>query len=535
MASWVIARLRWHWLIRRSVEFRDSIWFWPAVMSLGALGLFWLTTWLDNQDSLIAAMDALPAWTNMLLFSGDTEAARGLLGTVAGMCATILGISFSVTLVTVQLTATKYITPVMPHFERDRVTQVVMGTYLATVIYALLVLRTIRLEEPAFVPTIGVNLTMVLAVVALFMLILFVSNVIEFVRPGAFLRSTLADARTAVATMNEAEDKPWLTADRARCKPSLMPEAAIPIVARVEGLLTSRVWDDMLACAQVELGKHRGAGLTWTLYLHHHLGEEVQRGDPLAHLLLPPGAGDPELLVAWVNWAHDLGGLRQRNIDVDYGIETLAGMTVKGTTQGDLDVTFQGVDCMMALLPILAREPEPAECMILEAAGNRLVIYKEPVDLFGKLMRELTLVSEVALASSLPFRQVTEGLSQRFAEMLIAMLQRDDFDTFFRVVRHLRPWYETSYYHMGWIHGLRHLTNNLVEVAAVAAADGHPGTFEAILELMVSMRDEAAPGGMTHQALSEGLVAIAHRVDLPSLSISLVDDIRRAAERREEP
>jgi uncharacterized membrane protein len=61
---------------------------------------------------------------------------------------------------------------------RDTTTQVVLGTFVATFLYCLLVLRTIRrAEEIVFVPHLSVTLGVLLAVVSVGVLIYFIHHV----------------------------------------------------------------------------------------------------------------------------------------------------------------------------------------------------------------------------------------------------------------------------------------------------------------------------------------------------------------------
>ena len=61
---------------------------------------------------------------------------------------------------------------------RDTTTQTVLGTFVATFLYCLLVLRTIRrAEQIAFVPHLSVTLGVLLAVVSVGVLIYFIHHV----------------------------------------------------------------------------------------------------------------------------------------------------------------------------------------------------------------------------------------------------------------------------------------------------------------------------------------------------------------------
>ena len=78
------------------------------------------------------------------LFGAGPEGARGMLSTIAGSMMTVMGITFSMTLVALALASSQYSSRILRNFMRDRVTQVVLGIFAGIFTYCLIVLRTIR-------------------------------------------------------------------------------------------------------------------------------------------------------------------------------------------------------------------------------------------------------------------------------------------------------------------------------------------------------------------------------------------------------
>jgi len=82
------------------------------------------------------------------------------------------------TLVALSLTSSQFGPRLLRNFMRDRTNQVVLGTFVATFLYCLLVLRTIRrADESAFVPHLSVTVGVLMAVASLAVLIYFVHHV----------------------------------------------------------------------------------------------------------------------------------------------------------------------------------------------------------------------------------------------------------------------------------------------------------------------------------------------------------------------
>lgn len=135
-----------------------------------ALGLFSVS--VDETVTTWLALNL--GWS----FTGGAEGASAVLGVVAGSMITIAGVVFSMTLVTLSLASSQLGPRLLRSFMRDSTTQMVLGTFIATFLYCLIVLRTIRrAEEFTFVPHMSVSLGVLLAVVSVGVLIYFIHHV----------------------------------------------------------------------------------------------------------------------------------------------------------------------------------------------------------------------------------------------------------------------------------------------------------------------------------------------------------------------
>ncbi|MGB7882774.1 MAG: DUF2254 family protein, partial [Nitrososphaeraceae archaeon] len=81
--------------------FTQSILYLPVIFVVGAVLLFLWTSRLDELYYQKITLD-VPYLTS-LIFAGSSDAARSILSTIAAGWATILGVAFSVTLITLQL------------------------------------------------------------------------------------------------------------------------------------------------------------------------------------------------------------------------------------------------------------------------------------------------------------------------------------------------------------------------------------------------------------------------------------------------
>ncbi|MHB8994355.1 MAG: DUF2254 domain-containing protein [Armatimonadota bacterium] len=125
------------------------------------------------------------------LFSGQADAARQLLAAIAGSLITVISISFSITILALQQVATQYSPRVLRNFTADRANQVVLGSYLGTFIYSLLVLRAIRSGEEggeSFVPALSITAAFVFSVFCIGLLIFFISHIAGTLQVGNIVR-----------------------------------------------------------------------------------------------------------------------------------------------------------------------------------------------------------------------------------------------------------------------------------------------------------------------------------------------------------
>ncbi len=111
-----------------------------------------------------------------------------MLSAIAGSMITVAGLTFSITMLTLQLAASQFGPRMLRDFMRDRGNQLVLGTFIATFLYCLLVLRTVRgTEEASFTPHLAVAFGVLLAIASLAVLIFFVHHVATSIRVETLL------------------------------------------------------------------------------------------------------------------------------------------------------------------------------------------------------------------------------------------------------------------------------------------------------------------------------------------------------------
>jgi len=151
---------------------RTNFWLMPSLEVLASILLFWGTWEIDR--AVYHGTLSLPAWVE----AGSADTARGILLAVAAAIMTVIGINFSVTIVTLTLASTQFGPRMLRNFIRDRGTQLTLGTFVATAVYCVLVLVSIGpAQHGVFVPHLSVNFVYLLVLVDLGVLIYFLHHI----------------------------------------------------------------------------------------------------------------------------------------------------------------------------------------------------------------------------------------------------------------------------------------------------------------------------------------------------------------------
>ncbi len=171
----------------------NSFWFLPAVIALMAAGAAFGIVAVDH------ALGAKWADHTGWIWSGGADGARSVLSVIAGSVMTVVSIVFSLTITTLAQTSSHYGPRVLRNFTSDKGVQFTLGTFIATFVYCLLVLRTVRsVQESEFVPYLAVNLGVAMAVASLGVLIYFIHHVSQSIQAENLIAAVGRDFEAAL-------------------------------------------------------------------------------------------------------------------------------------------------------------------------------------------------------------------------------------------------------------------------------------------------------------------------------------------------
>jgi uncharacterized membrane protein len=267
------------------------------------------------------------------LYTGSAEGARSLLSTVAGAVVTVVGVAFSVTIVSLQLAAAQLGPRVLRNFMRDRGNQVVLGTFVATFVYCLLVLRTVRgtngLAGDEFIPHLAVTGGVALAIFSAAVLIYFIHHAAVGIQADHVIAVIAHELDDTVDTLypdrlGDAE----APADAPPPLPEDFERTARVIAAPTSGYVRSIGEDPVMSFA---------AAHDVLVRLECRPGDLVLEGEPRARAW-PPGRVD-DAAAARLAATIAVGRVRTLVQDFRFGVEQLVEIAVRALSSDLRDPT----------------------------------------------------------------------------------------------------------------------------------------------------------------------------------------------------
>ncbi len=329
------------------ISLRGSFWFLPSLIVAGSVAVAVALIQVDTAGS----QQWMSRWPR--LFGAGAEGARGMLSTIAGSTMTVVGVTFSMTLVTLALASSQYTSRILRNFTGDRVTQVVLGMFTGIFTYCLIVLRTIRGgDEGVFVPSLAVTFAMVLAIGGIVTLIFFIHHIASSIQASSIVASVAAETLVAVDRLFPEKLGKGPTDDTEDQSPLTLPERkwqAVPVkgngyIQSLDDATLLRVAREQKTIVRMECG----------------VGEFVVQDTPLVSLALddPPGND----LIAELQNAYGIDRHRTVMQDSGFGIRQLVDIALKALSPGINDTTtaVMCVDYLTAILSRLATRDIPS-------------------------------------------------------------------------------------------------------------------------------------------------------------------------------
>ena len=326
-------------LKRVGSNLRTSFWFVPTLIVALSIVLAVALIEADYSEN----QQWLARWPR--LFGANAEGARGILTTIAGSMMAVVGVTFSMTLVTLALASSQYTSRILRNFMRDRVTQVVLGIFAGIFTYCLIVLRTIRGgDETGFVPSLAVSFSVMLAIGGIAALIYFIHHIASSIQASSIIASVADETMATVDRLFPAAPEQEPNADDEDQAPLSLPERNWQAVqVKENGYIQSVDNAALLSLAR----EHKTI-----VRMERGVGMFVVHGTTLASLALtnPPEAN----VIATLQAAYSVSRHRSLEQDAAFGIRQIVDMALRALSPSVNDTTT-AVMCVDYLTAILAR------------------------------------------------------------------------------------------------------------------------------------------------------------------------------------
>jgi len=374
---------------------RASLWFLPALMSLGAILLAVACARLDRA----MRADSVPL---DFLYRGDAESARMLFSTVAGSMITVAGVAFSVTMVALSLASSQLGPRLLTNFMRDRGNQVVLGGFIATFLFCLLALGSSP-DAGGSVP-VSASVALVLTVGSLLLLIYFIHHIASSMQADYVIQDVAADVDRSLAGIfpdAEAEVADATTLIEADADDAVVRSPRTGYLQRIDeaGLLGTAMDHDL------------------RLHVLHRPGHYLTDSVPLV-ALVGVRSVDREL-ERRIQSAFIIGGSRTPGQDPEYGIHQLVEIALRALSPGIND-PFTAVTCIDHLSGILsAVAAVPERPPVRWDPSGELRLQLDPIDFQGVLEAAFNQIRQSAAGTVAVSIRLLEALE------LIAEATRD--------------------------------------------------------------------------------------------------------------
>jgi uncharacterized membrane protein len=312
---------------------RESFWFIPALMSAAAVLLSFVTLSLDDR------LDWDGLGSGPFGNAGSAEGARTVLATIAGSMITVASLTFSITIASLSLASTQFGPRLVRNFIRDTGNQIVLGTFIATFAYCVLILRTVKGSETnLFVPSISLTTGVVMAMASLVVLIYFINHIAHSIQASRIIATIGNDLSKAIDRQfpehlspqtdkrgSPEEYEEWIAQGESRW-----------IRATRSGYIQRVQYDDL-----VDLAKEASI----VLRMPHHAGQFVAKGADIAEVFgsdqnqFAAADLDSRVLEAFPMDSERAAG------DIEFYIDQLVEIAVRALS-GAINDPFTAMQCL---------------------------------------------------------------------------------------------------------------------------------------------------------------------------------------------
>lgn len=374
----------------------SSYWFIPTLMVVAAIALAFTMLTLDRTGKT-----GMQKWS--WIYTGGPDGARAVLSAIASSMVSVTATAFSITIVALQLAASNFGPRLLRNFMQDTGNQVVLGTFIATFIYCLLVLRTIHGEDyNFFVPQLSVTTGIVLAIASIGVLIYFIHHASTIIQVSHVINGVCDDLDKAIERLfpekigqGLPEHQGWVGEI-----PANFDFCACPIKATGNGYLQA-IEDEKL----MKIARKRNL----LMRVKTRPGKFVVKGSDLVMVL--PGEQVNQKLTEQINNVFILGKERTEQQDMEFPINQLVEIALRAISPAVNDpfTAIRCIDRLSAALSCLVQRDFPSPYRYDDEQNLRVIV--EPVTFERLIDRAFNQIRQYARSDAAVTIRLLEALA----------------------------------------------------------------------------------------------------------------------------
>lgn len=343
-------------------ELSSTFWFIPVLIVAATVLLAMFLLHLDS--SFEPSQDGLGRY----LFIASTDSARSVLSTISGAMIGVAGTVFSMTLVVLTMASSQFGSRLIKNFMYVRLNQVVLGTYISTYLYCLLILNTVKeTEATAYIPSLSILVALLAAIGNILLLIVFIHRIASSIQAESVIKDISATIEHNVRTlfpdaMTEDESSAPLLDKKAVA--SLYEHKQV-VAAPDNGYLQYVDQDRLLNLARQAEG---------VVQLHRRSGHYLVAGMPMAVLYTSEGV--EEAVLDKIEQQFIIGRARTSQQDIEFSLHQMVEIASRALSPGVNDpyTAIACIDSLTATMCHLAQQAFPPTAIRDEKNDLRLLV-----------------------------------------------------------------------------------------------------------------------------------------------------------------
>lgn len=199
----------WIWIRRKYHRIINSIAFYPGFIALLFLVLAVIAISFDFSDK----GQQFKSQLNWLRLK-DAATARSILAAIAGGIISLTVFSFSMVMIVLNRAASQMSNRVLDKLIGNRFQQVVLGIYIGTIVYALVLLTMIRdIDSGIYIPAISIYILILITVFDIFLFIYFLHYITQSVKYEVIIDRIFQDTYHSMENSCRLQQEPETNGD----------------------------------------------------------------------------------------------------------------------------------------------------------------------------------------------------------------------------------------------------------------------------------------------------------------------------------